>query len=67
MMAAHWYPGRRARLETALLRRYHARLLSLGVHGYSWDDCWEDYRASVVRVLFFLVGGRHPGRPVSPF
>jgi hypothetical protein len=67
MMAAHWYPERRARLETVLLRRYHARLLSLGVQGYSWEDCREDYRASVVRVLFFLVGGWHAGRPISPF
>ena len=31
MMAVHWYPERRARLETSLLDRYHAGLCAGGV------------------------------------
>ena len=34
MMALHWYPDRRHRLEPALLDRYHATLLAHGVNGY---------------------------------
>jgi Phosphotransferase enzyme family len=30
--------------EDALVRDYHERLLAAGVEGYTWDDCWEDYR-----------------------
>jgi aminoglycoside phosphotransferase (APT) family kinase protein len=30
--------------EESLLRRYHERLLSHGVHDYSWEACWQDYR-----------------------
>ena len=34
MMAIHWYPDRRSRLERPLLDRYHAALTSHGVDGY---------------------------------
>lgn len=52
MMALQWYPERRARLETRLLRHYHAALLAGGVRNYSWEDCRLDYRYSVVTHLF---------------
>ncbi len=48
MMAVHWYPERRARLEAPLLERYHAGLCAHGVTGYSLDRLWEDYRLSVI-------------------
>jgi len=35
MMAVHWYPERRARLEAPLLERYHAGLCARGVTDYS--------------------------------
>ena len=57
MIAAHWYPAIRAEYEQRLLREYHERLLSLGVDDYSWGDCCYDYRASIARVLFTLIGG----------
>ena len=41
-LSAHW--------ET-LLRRYHDRLVALGVTGYSYDQCVEHYRQSVVYPL----------------
>jgi hypothetical protein len=34
---------RRAAEET-LVRDYHDGLLTAGVRGYDWDDCWHDYR-----------------------
>jgi hypothetical protein len=30
--------------EHDLLREYHRALVAGGVEGYSWDDCWRDYR-----------------------
>ncbi len=48
MMAVHWYPERRARLEAQLIERYHAGLLAHGVTGYGLDSLWEDYRLSVI-------------------
>jgi thiamine kinase-like enzyme len=48
MMAVHWYPERRRRLETPLLRRYHEALEANGVSGYRFEALWEDYRLSVV-------------------
>jgi hypothetical protein len=46
MMALHWYPERRRRLERRLLERYHATLTARGVRGYSFDALLEDYRLS---------------------
>ncbi len=65
MMACHWYPGYRRSLERSLVKRYYERLLAGGVKNYSWEECWYDYRASVIRCLFFLLGSWTPKRPVS--
>ena len=48
MMAVHWYPERRRRLERALLDHYHAVLVENGVLGYDRAGMWEDYRMSVL-------------------
>jgi hypothetical protein len=48
MMAVHWYPERRQRLERTLLDHYHAVLLENGVRSYSRIDMQEDYRLSVL-------------------
>ena len=42
MMALHWYPERRARLEQPLLRYYHAELVRHGVRGYDFDALLDD-------------------------
>lgn len=52
MMALHWFPERRARLEQRLLCRYHEGLLAEGIKGYSWDDCMYDYRLAAIGNLF---------------
>lgn len=51
-MVLDWDAERRARLEVPLLRRYHNRLLALGIAGYTWEDCWTDYRLAIVNLLF---------------
>ena len=55
MMALQWSPERRHRMEMNLLRRYHTTLLTHGVTLYGWEDCWRDYRLSVIRQLFVPV------------
>jgi thiamine kinase-like enzyme len=65
MMACHWYPEYRHRLERPLLEHYHQQLLAHGVRDYDWELCWYDYRASVVRCIFFLVGGWDERRPAT--
>ena len=64
MMAVFWFPERRRRLEMPLLRRYHERLAANGIRGYTWTDCWADYRLCVLRKLFHPAWqwdtGHHP-------
>jgi hypothetical protein len=63
MMAVHWYPERRARLEARLVERYHAGLLAHGVTGYGRDRLWEDYRLSVIAQLAIPVWQQSSGFP----
>ncbi len=37
--------------QDALVRRYHDALTGLGVEGYSFDRCWDDYRAGMLMHL----------------
>jgi hypothetical protein len=37
-------PEPRRTAEDGLVRAYHAGLTSAGVAGYSWEQCWHDYR-----------------------
>jgi Ecdysteroid kinase-like family len=64
MIVLFWFPERRARMEQALVRRYHARLLERGVVGYDWEQCWLDYRAAVIFHLFWPIFW-HRGLPAS--
>lgn len=49
--------GDRHHAEKALLRRYHATLLQMGVDGFSFDDCWDAYRLAVLSGLFVAIFG----------
>lgn len=51
MMAMHWYPDRRRRMEKPLLDRYHAQLLAQGVTGYDRKMLAYDYRLSVLWLI----------------
>ena len=48
MMATHWYPDRRRRMERPLLDHYHATLVAHGVRGYDRRALADDYRLSVL-------------------
>jgi hypothetical protein len=48
MMAVHWYPDRRRRMERALLDHYHAVLLENGVANYDRQALDDDYRLAVL-------------------
>jgi hypothetical protein len=48
MMAVHWYPDRRRRMERALLDRYHTTLVDCGVRNYDRRALDDDYRLSVL-------------------
>jgi hypothetical protein len=55
MIGLSWFPERRARMERALLRRYHARLSEQGVAGYDWEQCWLDYRMAMIYHLLWPI------------
>ena len=59
LITLFWFPAHRARMEKTLVERYHEKLVANGVVGYSWDDCWNDYRHSVIRMLFRPVWWQH--------
>ena len=48
MIAVHCYADWRRRHERALLQRYHDVLVARGVHNYSFDALWQDYRLSTL-------------------
>ena len=45
----------RAGLERAVVERYHADLVAGGVTGYSFDECWQDYRIAVMWCMMYPV------------
>ena len=53
-IAFHWPAKVRAEWEVPMLRRYHKRLVALGVLDYSWDDLVYDYCASIARFLMIM-------------
>jgi len=50
-------PAERKGAEQDLLRMYHGILTKRGVAGYSFDDCWQDYRRSLLFCLVYAVIG----------
>ena len=55
LIALFWFPERRTRMEQPLVRRYHNRLLEQGVAHYEWEQCWLDYRASLLYHLLWPI------------
>jgi len=43
-------PDVRRAHETTLVEGYHAALVERGVTGYSLDQCWDDYRMSLIQM-----------------
>lgn len=48
-------PEVRLKNEEPLLRGYHDALLAYGVTGFSWDDCWTEYRRSSFSTVVMAV------------
>lgn len=55
LIAFHWPTATRQTYEAPLLRRYHSRLVELGVQEYTWEDFTYDYRASIIRFVTIMV------------
>ena len=55
LLGASLDPADRRVHECDLLRAYHKALSARGVTGYSWDQCWTDYRRYAYHCLAFLV------------
>ena len=62
MMGFHWMMEQRVEQEMGLLQHYHRCLEQYGIEGYSWEECLQDYRISIVRCLVFMLGAWRPGR-----
>jgi Phosphotransferase enzyme family len=43
--------------EEQLVRRYHERLVSLGVTGFAWEDCWREYRRLAFGGILMAIAG----------
>jgi hypothetical protein len=52
ILSLHWDAGPASERERDLLTRYYGGLLAHGVTGYSWEQCWYDYRLAVINHLF---------------
>ena len=50
-------PAERKASEQGLLRTYHRILTEHGVAGYTFENCWDDYRASILFCLVYAVIG----------
>lgn len=48
-------PEVRAANEERIVREYHRALLDNGVQGYSFDQCWDDYRVTTMFCLTYPV------------
>ncbi len=41
--------------EEALVRVYHDELLALGVEGFTWEACWQEYRRQTFHNLVMVI------------
>ena len=51
-MVLDWQVETRRNLETAVLQQYHHHLIKNGVHGYSWEQLFDDYRLCVAMGVY---------------
>ena len=63
MVAVHWYPDRRRRLEPHLLDHYHEALLAAGVRGYDRAALDADYRLATLWMITWPVWQEAYGVP----
>jgi hypothetical protein len=53
-------PAAREATEQMLLKHYHQALLDGGVTGYTWEQCWDDYRVTTLFCVAYpvIAGGQ---------
>ncbi|HJN91218.1 MAG TPA: phosphotransferase, partial [Dehalococcoidia bacterium] len=56
----------RRRLERELVELYHGTLVSNGVHDYSWDQCWDDYRLGLLSAIWIPITTNRGMQDVAP-
>jgi hypothetical protein len=58
----------RRRHENRLLRMYYSVLIQHGITGYSFEQCWDDYRMALMLPTSQLATavGYHPGLTITP-
>jgi hypothetical protein len=54
-LAGNFEPEWRRQHQDHLVRLYHDALVANGVRDYSFEQCWEDYRANGLVLLTYLV------------
>lgn len=62
LMAFHWPLEARIQTEFNLVKRYYYQLMAGDVADYTWDDCYYDYQASIIRCLSFLIMSWSPAQ-----
>ena len=51
-------PAQRREVESGLVGIYHAALADSGVSGYSFENCWDDYRLAALEIfVFWIIAG----------
>ena len=54
-MSTWWTPRLRRIMEHDMARQYLDRVVEYGVSDYGWEDCWRDYRLSVIETALHTV------------
>jgi aminoglycoside/choline kinase family phosphotransferase len=57
-LAGNFPPDVRRQHEQALLQTYHETLRASGVTNYDFEQCWEEYRMSMLTLFILLVTNR---------
>ena len=67
-LVGHLETTERRRHENRLLEMYYSVLIQHGITGYSFEQCWDDYRMALVMTASPLATavGYHPGLTATP-
>ena len=55
LLGSSLQPDVRAKVENKIVRAYYDGLVSSGVTGFSWDDCWSAYRRATLHGFIVMV------------
>jgi Ecdysteroid kinase-like family len=63
MLAAFWTVEQRKSVEEVSLRFYHQCLQAYGVKTYTWENLLQDYKLSIIYLLFEAIWNQTSGSP----